>query len=101
MLISAGSRRWRAYIDVLKPREALLLGITGLAVALRLETLALPLSAGLDWVYFAGALLLNSARLLRTGMTQTAWKAHKLFAYPYLGILLVLDCLDRWFCLLF
>jgi heme O synthase-like polyprenyltransferase len=42
------------------------------------------------------ALLISSARLFRTGMTQAAWKMYKLSAYPYLGIILTLACLDRW-----
>jgi len=77
-----------------------------LAVALTLETLALPLFSDLGWVYFAGALLLNaalilnSARLLETGMTEAAWKMYKLSAYPYLGIILTLACVDRWLALL-
>ena len=79
----------------------------GLAVALSLETLALPALGELGWVYLAGALvlngalILNTARLLKTGMTEAAWRIYKLSAYPYLGIILTLACLDRWLYLLF
>lgn len=88
------------------PKQNVML-LFGLAVLLSLETLALPLFSDLGLVYFLGALalnsalLLNSARLLRTGMTQAAWKMYKLSAYPYLGIILTLACVDRWLFLLF
>jgi len=91
----------RIFPLTIKPRQSVVL-LFALAVALSLETLALPLFSSLGWVYLAGALalnaalILNSARLLRTGMTQAAWKMYKLSAYPYLGIILTLACVDRW-----
>jgi protoheme IX farnesyltransferase len=78
----------------------------GLAVALSVETLALPLFSGLGLLYFVGTLVLNSAliansaRLLKSGMTEAAWRIYKLSAYPYLGLILTLACLDRWAALL-
>lgn len=80
--------------------------LLGLAVALGVETLVLPLVSTLGAVYAAGALALNvalvwsSVRLFRTGMTQAAWKMYKLSAYPYLGLILTLACMDRWLALL-
>jgi len=81
--------------------------LLGLAVALGVETLSMPLFSDLGALYAVGALALNvaliasSVRLFRTGMTQAAWKMYKLSAYPYLGLILTLACLDRWVALLF
>lgn len=91
----------RIFPLTISPRRNVLL-LFGLAIALSLETLALPLFSDLGWFYLVGAvalnaaLLISSARLFRTGMTQAAWKMYKLSAYPYLGIILTLACLDRW-----
>ena len=96
----------RIFPLTISPKQNVTL-LFGLAVALSLQTLALPLFSDLGWFYFVGALalnaalLVNSARLRRTGMNRAAWKMYKLSAYPYLGIILSLACLDRWFALLF
>jgi protoheme IX farnesyltransferase len=91
----------RIFPLTISPRRNVML-LFGLAITLSLETLGLPLVSDLGWLYFVGALaingvlLLNSARLLRTGLTQSAWRMYKLSAYPYLGIILTLACVDRW-----
>ncbi|MFQ5886451.1 MAG: protoheme IX farnesyltransferase [Anaerolineae bacterium] len=37
-----------------------------------------------------------NAYLLRTGASRDAWKVYKLSAYPYLGLIFTLMCLDLW-----
>ncbi len=96
----------RIFPLTITPRQNMAI-LLGLAVALAVETLSLPLFSNLGVLYEGRAFVLNlaliwnSVRLFRTGMTQAAWKMYKLSAYPYLGLILTLACLDRWTWLLF
>jgi hypothetical protein len=37
-----------------------------------------------------------NAYFLKTGASRDAWKVYKLSAYPYLGLIFTVMCLDLW-----
>ncbi len=57
---------------------------------------------GFGWLYLVLANLLGimmvyaSFRLVISGAAQDAWKLYKLSAFPYLGIIFLVMCLDIW-----
>jgi len=54
------------------------------------------------WLYLAFANLLGvmivyaSSRLVISGASQDAWRLYKLSAFPYLGVISLIMCLDIW-----
>ena len=54
------------------------------------------------WLYLAFANLLGimmvyaSARLVISGAARDSWRLYKLSAFPYLGIIFLIMCLDSW-----
>lgn len=57
---------------------------------------------GFAWLYLTFANLLGvmmvyaSSRLVLSGATREAWRLYKLSAFPYLGIIFLVMCLDIW-----
>ena len=71
-----------------------------LALLLYASSLALWAVADLGWFYFGVANLLGllmvyaNYNLLRSGTSVDAWKVYKLSAFPYLGVIFTVLCLD-------
>jgi len=84
-----------------KPRDAIKILLV-LSVMLYAASIALWAVAGLSWFYFAFANLLGiimvyaNYNLLRSGTSLDAWRVYKLSAFPYLGVIFIVLCLDFW-----
>jgi len=91
-----------AYFPVTwRPRDAIKI-LLALSVMLYAASIALWVVAELSWFYFAFANILGIAmvyanyNLLRSGTSLDAWKVYKLSAFPYLGVIFIVLCLDFW-----
>ena len=73
-----------------------------LAVLLYAASIALWAYGNFGWLYFAVANILSIAmlyanfRLLRSVLSRDAWKVYKLSAFPYLGLIFIILCLNFW-----
>jgi protoheme IX farnesyltransferase len=73
-----------------------------MSVLLYAASIALWWFGDFGWFYFAVANILGivmvyaSYNLLKSGLTQDAWKVYKLSAFPYLGLLFIAMCLNFW-----
>ena len=75
-----------------------------LVVSLMLYAVSITLYfiGGFGWLYLTFANLLGvmmvyaSSRLVISGATREAWRLYKLSAFPYLGIIFLVMCLDSW-----
>jgi protoheme IX farnesyltransferase len=73
-----------------------------LAIALYLSSLALYFLAGMGLLYLAVANILGiimifaTSRLLVSKASTDAWRVYKLSAFPYLGLIFLVICLDIW-----
>jgi protoheme IX farnesyltransferase len=73
-----------------------------LSVLLYAASIALWAVDNLGWLYFAAANILGvvmvyaNHHLLKSHLTQDAWKVYKLSAFPYLGLIFVALCLNFW-----
>lgn len=73
-----------------------------LALMLYAASIALWAVGGLGWVYFAVANVMGivmvyaNYHLLKSGATQDAWRVYKLSAFPYLGVMFTVLCLNFW-----
>ncbi len=67
-----------------------------------MASIALYFIGGFAWLYLAAANLLGvlvvyaGLRLVTSGASRDAWKLYRLSAFPYLGILFTVMCLDIW-----
>ena len=65
-------------------------------------SIALYFVGSFAWLYLALANLLGilmvyaSSRLVISGGTKDAWRLYKLSAFPYLGLIFLIMCLDIW-----
>jgi len=73
-----------------------------LSVLLYAASLALWWAGDFGWLYFAVANVMGvimvyaSYNLLRRGTSLDAWRLYKLSAFPYLGVMFIVLCLDYW-----
>jgi protoheme IX farnesyltransferase len=76
--------------------------LLGLSLILYATSVVLYFIGGLGWLYLAVANLLGilmiyaSARLMVSSNSRDAWRLYKISAFPYLGILFIILCLDKW-----
>ncbi len=72
------------------------------ALGLYAGSVALYFIGGFGWLYLAVANLLGllmvyaSFRLVASGAVKDSWRLYKLSAFPYLGLLFLVMCLDMW-----
>ncbi|UCC60649.1 MAG: protoheme IX farnesyltransferase [Dehalococcoidia bacterium] len=84
-----------------KPKDAIKV-LLALSVLLYAASLALWDVGGFGWLYFAIANVLGvfmvyaTYNLLRSGTSEDAWKVYKLSAFPYLGVIFTVLCLNFW-----
>jgi protoheme IX farnesyltransferase len=84
-----------------KPRDAIKV-LLALSVLLYAASLALWGMGGFGWLYFAAANILGmfmvyaTYNLLGSGTSKDAWKVYKLSAFPYLGVIFTVLCLNFW-----
>ena len=70
------------------------------AVALYAASLALYFVGGFHWLYLVLANILGilmvyaTSRLVFTRATRDAWRLYRLSAFPYLGVIFLVMCLD-------
>jgi len=73
-----------------------------LSVLLYVSSIALWAIDHFGWLYFAVANVLGivmvyaNYHLLKSRLTQDAWKVYKLSAFPYLGLIFIALCLNFW-----
>jgi protoheme IX farnesyltransferase len=73
-----------------------------LSVLLYAASLALWWAGDFGWLYFAVANVMGmimvyaSYNLLRRGTSLDAWRLYKLSAFPYLGVMFIVLCLNYW-----
>jgi len=73
-----------------------------LSVLLYAASIALWAFDNFGWLYFAVANILGivmvyaNYHLLKSRLTQDAWKVYKLSAFPYLGLIFIALCLNFW-----
>ena len=73
-----------------------------LSVLLYVASIALWAFDNFGWLYFAVANILGiimvyaNYHLLKSRLTQDAWKIYKLSAFPYLGLIFIILCLNFW-----
>jgi protoheme IX farnesyltransferase len=73
-----------------------------LSVLLYAASIALWAFDNFGWLYFAVANILGiimvyaNYHLLKSRLTQDAWKIYKLSAFPYLGLIFIILCLNFW-----
>jgi len=73
-----------------------------LSVMLYAASIALWHAGGFGWLYFAAANIMGiimvyaGFNLIRSGTTRDAWKVYKLTAFPYLGVIFIVLCLNFW-----
>jgi protoheme IX farnesyltransferase len=84
-----------------KPGDAIKI-LMVLAVLLYAASLALWAVGNFGWLYFAVANILGilmiyaNFNLLRTGTSLDAWRVYKLSAFPYLGVIFTVLCINYW-----
>ena len=84
-----------------KPADAIKV-LMVLSVLLYSASIVLWAVAGLTWFYFAfanvlgGIMVYANYNLLRSGTSRDAWKVYKLSAFPYLGVIFIVLCVDFW-----
>ncbi|MFC1903557.1 protoheme IX farnesyltransferase [Chloroflexota bacterium] len=72
------------------------------SLALYASSLTLYFIGDLAWLYLLVASLLGvmvvyaSLRLVISGAAEDAWRLYKLSAFPYLGLIFIIICLDIW-----
>jgi len=82
----------RHVIRVLKALSFTLFGVT----------LVMYQAGGFGWLYLLAVILLGSlmiaanVRLMSSPNSEQAWRVYKLSAFPYLGIVFMVMCLDIW-----
>jgi heme O synthase-like polyprenyltransferase len=73
-----------------------------LSVLLYAASIALWAAGDFGWLYFAVANILGiimvyaGYNLLKSGTSRDAWKVYKLTAFPYLGVIFTVLCLNFW-----
>lgn len=73
-----------------------------LSVLLYAASIALWAVGDFGWLYFGVANILGiimvyaNYNLLKSGASRDAWKVYKLSAFPYLGVIFIVLCLNFW-----
>lgn len=76
--------------------------LMALSVLLYAASIALWVVAELGWLYFVVAnitgviMVWANYNLLKSGTSHDAWRVYKLSAFPYLGIIFTVLCLNFW-----
>ena len=76
--------------------------LLGFSLVLYAASIALYFIGGFTWLYLVFANLLGilmvyaSSRLVISRVSQDAWRLYKLSAFPYLGVIFLIMCLDIW-----
>ena len=76
--------------------------LMALSVLLYAASIALWVVAELGWLYFVVAnitgviMVWANYNLLKSGTSNDAWRVYKLSAFPYLGIIFTVLCLNFW-----
>lgn len=76
--------------------------LLGLSLLLYAASISLYFTSSFAWLYLVVANLLGiimvfaSLRLVISSDSRDAWKLYKLSAFPYLGLIFVIMCLDIW-----
>lgn len=84
-----------------KAKDAIKL-LLALSVLLYAASMALWAAGNFGWLYFAVANILGISMvyatyvLLGSGASRDAWKVYKLSAFPYLGVIFTVLCLNFW-----
>jgi protoheme IX farnesyltransferase len=72
------------------------------SVLLLVSSIALYFIGGFAWLYLVSAIVLGAlmvyatSRLVVSHASQDAWRLYKLSAFPYLGLIFLIMCLDIW-----
>ena len=72
------------------------------SILLYASSIVLYFAGGFHWLYLVAANILGiiivygSVRFVLSGASQDGWKLYKLSAFPYLGVLFLVICLDIW-----
>lgn len=73
-----------------------------LCLALYLVSITLYFIGGFTWLYLTVANILGllvvyaGFRLMTSGQSRDAWRLYRLSAFPYLGLMFIVMCLDIW-----
>lgn len=85
-----------------RPSNTVIAALAGLSLALYGASLALYFIGDFSWIYLVlanllgGAVIYTSLRLLFSRRPADSWKLYKLSAFPYLGLLFLVMCIDVW-----
>jgi len=96
--LQAGLRYFPISYEVKNSVKVLLV----VSLMLYAASIALYFIGSFGWLYLTFANLLGimmvyaSSRLVISGATREAWRLYKLSAFPYLGIIFLIMCLDVW-----
>ena len=76
--------------------------LLGFSLVLCAASIILYFIGGFAWLYLVVANVLGiimvyaTSRLVISSDSQDAWRLYKLSAFPYLGIIFIIMCLDIW-----
>jgi protoheme IX farnesyltransferase len=90
------------YFPLTWPDKRIIRVLVGMSVGLLITSLAIFFVGNFHYLYLACALLLGglmvyaNVRLVKEPGTAAAWRAYKFSAFPYLGIIFIAMCADRW-----
>ncbi len=76
--------------------------LLGFSAVLFAASIGLYFIGGFDWLYLAVAVVLGiimvytTSRLVLSTESHDAWRLYKLSAFPYLGVMFIIMCLDIW-----
>lgn len=91
-----------AYFPVTWKAEDAMKFLLVLSVLLYAASIALWVVGDFGWLYFGVANILGiimvyaNYNLLKSGASRDAWKVYKLSAFPYLGLIFTVLCLNFW-----
>jgi len=90
------------FFPMSRPSNTVIAVLAGLSLALYGTSLALYFIGNFSWIYLVlanllgGAVIYTSLRLLFSRRPGDSWKLYKLSAFPYLGLLFLVMCIDVW-----
>jgi protoheme IX farnesyltransferase len=96
------ARAGLCYFPLTWPDIKIVRVLIGMSFGLFISSIALFFTGELGYFYLGGAVLLGglmayaNLRLMTSFGTSTAWKVYKLSAFPYLGIVFLVMCIDLW-----
>ena len=91
-----------AYFPVTWKAKDAIKFLLGLSVLLYASSIALWAVGNFGWLYFGVANILGivmvyaNYNLVKSGASWDAWKVYKLSAFPYLGVIFTVLCLNFW-----